>query len=43
MWEYNLKINFRKIGIEGVDSILLAEDRDRWRALVNKVINLRVS
>jgi len=31
------------VGWEGVDWIHLAEDRDRWLALVNTVMNLRVS
>jgi hypothetical protein len=28
--------------VSGVERIILAQDRDRWRALVNKVMNLRV-
>jgi hypothetical protein len=32
----------RKIGLDGVDWIELAQDRDQWRALVNTVMNLRV-
>jgi hypothetical protein len=35
-------MDFRKIGCGGMDWIDLAEDRDRWRALVNTVMNLRV-
>jgi hypothetical protein len=35
----HLKIYLREIGLEGVNWINLAEDRDRWRALVNKVMN----
>jgi hypothetical protein len=31
-----------EIGSDGVDWIDLAEDRDKWRALVNAVMNLRV-
>jgi hypothetical protein len=32
-----------KVGCGGVDWILLAQDRDQWRSLVNTVMNLRVS
>jgi hypothetical protein len=32
-----------KIGWDGVDWIGLAQDRDKWRALVNLVMNLRVA
>jgi hypothetical protein len=35
-------MNFQKVGWEGMDWIELAEDRDRWRALVNAVMNLPV-
>jgi hypothetical protein len=35
-------INLRKIGFGDVDWIHWAQDRDRWRALVNTVMNLRV-
>jgi len=38
----NIKMDIRQMGWEGMDWIELAEDRDRWRALVNAVINLRV-
>jgi hypothetical protein len=31
-----------EVGWDGVDWIGLAQDRDRWRALVNRVMNLRV-
>jgi hypothetical protein len=35
-------MDLRKIGWDGMDWIDLAQDRDRWRALVNTVMNLRV-
>jgi ribosome biogenesis protein Nip4 len=41
-WEDNIKIELREIGFGDVNWIHLAEDRDRWRALVNKVMNLQV-
>jgi hypothetical protein len=41
-WEDNIKMNLREIGFRDVDWIHLAQDRDRWRALVNTVMNLRV-
>jgi hypothetical protein len=41
-WEDNIKIDLREIGFEDVDWIHWAQDRDRWRALVNTVMNLWV-
>jgi hypothetical protein len=41
-WVDNIKIDLLEIGWGGVDWIGLAQDRDKWRALVNAVINLRV-
>jgi hypothetical protein len=41
-WEDGLKTDFGEIVWEGVEWIHLAEDRDRWRAVVNAVMNLRV-
>jgi hypothetical protein len=41
-WVDNVKIDLRVIGFGGMDWIDLALDRDRWRALVNTVMKLRV-
>jgi hypothetical protein len=41
-WVDNIKIDLLEIGWGGVDWIGLAQDRDKWRALVNTVMNLRV-
>jgi hypothetical protein len=38
----NVKMGLLEIGWGGVDWIDQAEDRDKWRALVNAVVNLRV-
>jgi hypothetical protein len=40
-WEDNIKMDLMEIG--DVDWIHLAQDRDWWRALMNTVMNLRVS
>jgi hypothetical protein len=40
-WEDNIKMDRREVGW-GIDWIELAQDRDRWRALVNAVMNPRV-
>jgi hypothetical protein len=39
----NIKMDIREMGWEGMDCIELTEDREEWRALVNAVMNLRVS
>jgi hypothetical protein len=40
-WVDNIRLDLGEIGWGGVDWIGLAQDRDRWRALVNSVMNLR--
>jgi hypothetical protein len=40
--EYNIKMDLQEVGCEGMDWIDVAQDRDRWRALVNEVSKLRV-
>ena len=39
-WEDNIKMDLHEVGCEGIDWIDLAQNRDRWRALVNAVMNL---
>jgi hypothetical protein len=41
-WEDNIKMDLREVAWGGMDWINLVQDRDRWRALVNAVMNLRV-
>jgi ribosome biogenesis protein Nip4 len=41
-WEDNINMDLREIGFGDVDWINLAHDRDRWLALVNTVMSLRV-
>jgi hypothetical protein len=41
-WEDNIKMDLREVGCGGIDWMDLAQNRDRWRAFVNRVMNLRV-
>jgi len=41
-WEDNIKMDLQEVGCGGMDWIELAQDRDRWRALVKAIMNLRV-
>jgi hypothetical protein len=41
-WEYGIRLDLREIGLGVVDWIRLSQDRDRWRAVVSAVMNLRV-
>jgi hypothetical protein len=42
MWVDNIRMNLGEVGWDDADWIGLAQDRNRWRALVNSVLNLRV-
>jgi hypothetical protein len=42
-WEDNIRMDLREMGWDGVDYMYLAQDRDQWRALLNTVMNIRVS
>jgi hypothetical protein len=42
-WEDNIKMDLQEVGWEGMDLIDMAQDRDRWRALVSALMNLLVS
>jgi hypothetical protein len=43
MWVDNIRMDLGEVGWGDVDRIGLAKDRNRWRALVNSVLNLRVT
>ena len=42
MWKDNIKMDLQAVGWRGMDWIDLARDRDRWRVLLNAVMNLRI-
>jgi hypothetical protein len=41
-WEDNIKMDLQEVECGSMDWIEVAQDKDRWRALVNAVLNLRV-
>jgi hypothetical protein len=41
-WKDNIKTDLLEVGCEGMDCIQLPQDRDRWPALVNAVMNPKV-
>jgi hypothetical protein len=41
-WEDNIKMDLQEVGWRGMDWIDLAQDRERWRTLVNGVQEFRV-
>jgi len=42
VWDDNIKLDLQEVGCGGMDWIELAQDRDRWRALVTAVMSLRI-
>ena len=41
-WENNMKIDHQEVGCGGIDWVDVAQNMDRWRAVVNAVMNLPV-
>jgi hypothetical protein len=42
-WEYNSKTDLKEIGFDSVDCINVAQDRDKWWAVLNTAMNLPVA
>jgi len=42
-WEDNNRMGLQEVGCGGMDWIEVTQDRGRWRALLNAVLNLRVT
>jgi len=42
IWEDNIRIQIKETGWEAADWVLLAQDRNQWRVVMNTVMNLRV-
>jgi hypothetical protein len=42
-WEDNINVDLQEVGCRGMDWIELAQDRDKWRTLVNAVMNIRAA
>jgi hypothetical protein len=42
-WEDNIKMDIQEVRCGSMEWITLAQNRDRWRALVNAIMNLRVA
>jgi hypothetical protein len=42
IWKDNIKMDLQEVGCGGTDRIDVAQDRDRWRALLTTVMNLWV-
>jgi hypothetical protein len=41
-WEENIKMYLQEVGCGGMDWMDMAQDRDRWRAVFNAVMDLRI-
>jgi len=39
-WEDNIKMDLQEVGCGGIDWMDLAQDRDRWRGILNAIMNL---